>query len=657
MLRHSRWPVFPWLGVIALTLGLVLLGFEYLFLNFGGSEVEAIGLLAFQNLLWANALLGCLPLWRRHGAAIGHMLGWTEPALRGPLLATAMVICVAWLLGLLLWDGLLIFLGPDLSSEGVPGILLGGLLCLSLLHAHANWARGLSAHLLTAAMVATMISVWAVWQPFHLPLAVVIVGVVLAAGWSLTRSAGAAMLRPLRAALGHWMRIVPAAGVGCLLLMFEIPLSEQLTTVGLLAGTAAFTGWREQSRLWLIVALAFAALLLHGVWLLWVPWRNAAGLLPVYALQFAFIGGGLRGLTLIRATAGAGSFARWLGQPFVKQLLRDVTSAAITLGTVEWGLHLLVLVLRGVADLPEPVTGGWMSSAAALATGLILATTAAVEAVRSRHDRYWYLATALLGLTAIYGRILWVGLAPLSVWDTGAIIVAAYAMFALQFLTRSRAAWRLNMALPLVALVTVPLQLHTTGGTLSLFAIGALYLLSCRTSGRATPLYLGLLAINAGIYLWLPNWAQQFGLLQVYVIPAALSVLLLVHLHRAELRSNVVNGARLAALSTVFGAAALDVFLQESLGIFVLALALSLAGVIVGIVTRTRAFLYAGLAFLVINVLGQLLQLYPEQRLGRALLLMSLGAAITAAMIWFNLKREAIMERLRLIRADLSTWE
>jgi len=36
---------------------------------------------------------------------------------------------------------------------------------------------------------------------------------------------------------------------------------------------------------------------------------------------------------------------------------------------------------------------------------------------------------------------------------------------------------------------------------------------------------------------------------------------------------------------------------------------------------------------------------------------MSLGAAITAAMIWFNLKREAIMERLRLIRADLSTWE
>jgi hypothetical protein len=59
----------------------------------------------------------------------------------------------------------------------------------------------------------------------------------------------------------------------------------------------------------------------------------------------------------------------------------------------------------------------------------------------------------------------------------------------------------------------------------------------------------------------------------------------------------------------------------------------------------------------VINALGQLVQLYPEQRLGRALVLMGLGAAVTAGMIGFNLKREAILQQIRIVRADLVTWD
>ena len=83
----------------------------------------------------------------------------------------------------------------------------------------------------------------------------------------------------------------------------------------------------------------------------------------------------------------------------------------------------------------------------------------------------------------------------------------------------------------------------------------------------------------------------------------------------------------------------------------------ALAGVILGIALRVRAFLYAGVAFLVLNVAGQLIRFYPEQNLSRALILIGLGALITVGMVLFNLKREEIMQRIRIMYADLAAWE
>ena len=63
------------------------------------------------------------------------------------------------------------------------------------------------------------------------------------------------------------------------------------------------------------------------------------------------------------------------------------------------------------------------------------------------------------------------------------------------------------------------------------------------------------------------------------------------------------------------------------------------------------------MAFLVLNVAGQLLRFYPEQGLGRALILLGLGAVITLGMVVFSLQREAILQRVRIARADLAAWE
>jgi hypothetical protein len=85
-------------------------------------------------------------------------------------------------------------------------------------------------------------------------------------------------------------------------------------------------------------------------------------------------------------------------------------------------------------------------------------------------------------------------------------------------------------------------------------------------------------------------------------------------------------------------------------------LGVSLVGIIIGIALRTRAFLYVGTSFLVLNIVGQLILLFPEQRLTRAIVLLVLGALITGSMIWFNIQREAFLQRLRIFRADVATW-
>ena len=67
--------------------------------------------------------------------------------------------------------------------------------------------------------------------------------------------------------------------------------------------------------------------------------------------------------------------------------------------------------------------------------------------------------------------------------------------------------------------------------------------------------------------------------------------------------------------------------------------------------------LYAGVTFLIVNVLGQLVRFYPDGRLAKAVMLIAVGAAITAAMVWFNLKREMVLRQVRVFRADLADWD
>lgn len=123
----------------------------------------------------------------------------------------------------------------------------------------------------------------------------------------------------------------------------------------------------------------------------------------------------------------------------------------------------------------------------------------------------------------------------------------------------------------------------------------------------------------------------------MYLIPASLSVLILLHLHRREIKPSVAHSTRLGAVTLLYASATADVFLPPGLGVFALALGLSLVGAAFGIALRMRALLYAGVTFLIVNVLGQMVRFYPDGRLAKAVMLMALGTAFTA-----DLKREMV---------------
>ena len=160
------------------------------------------------------------------------------------------------------------------------------------------------------------------------------------------------------------------------------------------------------------------------------------------------------------------------------------------------------------------------------------------------------------------------------------------------------------------------------------------------------------------IYLWIPEAKQLTGLAQLYVIPAAVTVLIFAQLHRNDLKPRALNGIRSAAAGSILAVSTFEVFLMiAGLLQFVVVLVLSLAGITAGISLRIRPFVSIGIAFLVINVVGQLgLQFQHEGGVIRAVILIGFGVLVLAVMIFFNIHRERIMRRYRGFIAD-ENWK
>ncbi|MCP4691261.1 MAG: hypothetical protein GY859_24660, partial [Desulfobacterales bacterium] len=625
-------------------------------------------------LAWANLLLCATPVSRRYGSSIAARLGWSTDDLAAPFFTWAAMIpwvCLT-LPGII--DPLTSLGGWAPTFNGWSSVWIWIALPASFLHIFHQRKTAMNAH---GFIFSLFCLIWTakIHHPailFQPPLLLALWSAALLAVHILQERQKDAESRhhAMARAVSQWATFSPWSALALLPVTPVKTLAETLAVLALTAGVMAALGWRRRRPFLLRTARILGLILLHTWPLFFVPSKKAAGLMlwqiwPLLVakfdqLQMLFPWWALQ-MTLL-AWAGLW-FERVASErlqhkfPRLKEI--DTGVGFITLLAVgEWILHLLVFINNLYSG---PVPNAWLHGVAALAAALLLTLLGARHIRQTGTSTMFYPTALMVGAAGLYLRLLLVGLAPLGLPDAMALMAAAYGLFmALRFTASpilARPLRSLTLATPLPALLIIAIQGPDAHVCAVLLAAGALYLSFHYAMGGALPLYMGALAVNGALYLWIPGWSHSLNLIQLYAAPAAVSVLILLHLHRRELKKSVLNGARLAAISVLYTCAFIDFFLQPDLSNFILAMCLSLIGVIIGVSLRIRAFLYGGSVFMVMNVLIQMIRYYPKEGLGKGVFLVLLGTLITGSMIAFNLRRESILGRMRLFQADLHNWE
>jgi len=200
--------------------------------------------------------------------------------------------------------------------------------------------------------------------------------------------------------------------------------------------------------------------------------------------------------------------------------------------------------------------------------------------------------------------------------------------------------------LPIALLWVIPRQLEPA--SLVIFAAASFYMMVAHRAQNVGALYVPALLYNVALYIWIPAASETTGLLQLYVIPAALTVLIFAHLHKRDLTRQALEGIRIATSATILAVSTLEVLYTPNLLHFSVELFVTLLGIMIGVALRIRAFVYTGFAFLVIGVTSQLgLQIHGQAGTARAVILIAVGMTILGAMVYFNIKREEILRQYR----------
>lgn len=145
---------------------------------------------------------------------------------------------------------------------------------------------------------------------------------------------------------------------------------------------------------------------------------------------------------------------------------------------------------------------------------------------------------------------------------------------------------------------------------------------------------------------------------QFWILPPSLAALLFVESNRKRLAASVVVATRYLAVMMAYLSSTAEVFLKAFEGQLwqpILLLALALAGVAAGIVMRVRAFLYCGLAFTMIALLGMVW--HAQQAIGQVWPWWAFGIATGVGLIvllgYFEKNRPKVVAYLE----QFKRWE
>ena len=193
-----------------------------------------------------------------------------------------------------------------------------------------------------------------------------------------------------------------------------------------------------------------------------------------------------------------------------------------------------------------------------------------------------------------------------------------------------------------------------------MFAAGALYgalAIMRRSFGYGV---FAAIAGNGGLWYFLHH-IEGYGFLQhpqLWLIPIAACVLAAAHLNRDKLPPQQITTIRYLSLMLIYVSSTADIFITgvaTSPWLPLVLAALSVAGVMLGILLRARAFLFLGSAFLLLALLTMIW--HAAANLGWTWLWylagIVLGLSIIAVFALFEKKRREIFEAL----GRLKTWQ
>ena len=175
--------------------------------------------------------------------------------------------------------------------------------------------------------------------------------------------------------------------------------------------------------------------------------------------------------------------------------------------------------------------------------------------------------------------------------------------------------------------------------------------------------FFGLLAAltGNGALWWMLHHTEKLTFLQhpqLWLIPAALSVLAAAQLNRDRLGETQLKSLRYLCLMVIYASSTADIWIngvEKSPGLAMVLAALSVAGVLAGIAWRIQSFLLLGTTFLLVSLLTMVhyatLRLHHNWPWYAAIIILGIG--IVALFAAFEKKRE---DMLRLVEG-LKHWE
>jgi hypothetical protein len=359
------------------------------------------------------------------------------------------------------------------------------------------------------------------------------------------------------------------------------------------------------------------------------------------------------------------------------------TAARAVLGPIAalWGITLLGILSLEVANRVETglVRMHWLGILAVLLTLLGAAIGSLIVALKPDRDplalpenqrgAYVYACEFLLTLAFLHLRLTvprLFGGAFSQYWPL-VVMGLAFAGVALGEVFRRRGngvfaapLFRTGIFLPLLPVLAFWLAPSKVDLSVLLFTAGAFYAIISISRKSFAFGIVAALASNGGLWSMLHHRPEFAFLLhpQLWVIPAAVSVLIAGQLNRNRLDPPQLRFIRYVCLMAAYVSSTADIFLngvRDHPWLPLVLAALSVAGVMTGVVFRLRAFLFLGTAFLTLAIVTMIY--YASANLHWTWLWYVAGIALGAAVIIvFALFEKKRTEMLALVDG-LKQWQ